>query len=228
MVDRETIKKLCVLVLLLFFIVVCIRVWSKSYLNQSSRQCPNQKETFLVSGDITTTGSGGYNMKQADGNIVCQQFGATYATDAQLTNEFNNGAQWCSYGFTSTNLTNGQYPMQNSYNDGCVGANTTGTYLNTCGPGNTSCTSATCQYHSGWCGEAMKINAWPETSANILCYGVKPPQDGVSNIKTNTSGFGGIQTTSGSLITKLLVYPWYQNVENVVTPDKPTKWSRFS
>lgn len=55
------------------------------------------------------------NMEQAD--TACQAHGSFLATPEQATNELNNGASWCAYGY----MSNGEpaYPMQPEDSGAC-------------------------------------------------------------------------------------------------------------
>ncbi len=59
---------------------------------------------------------GGYNYTQSDAYDVCASLGASLATVEQVQEAYNNGAEWCSWGHTTTDP---MYPMQRS-RQGCA------------------------------------------------------------------------------------------------------------
>jgi hypothetical protein len=103
------------------------------------------KEVFLVSNNI---------FSKSDGATVCKGlFNSSAATKEQLNDSFNNGANWCNYGWTSEGEA--YYPLQNDT-------------LN-----------STCEGKAGLNGGIMEDNNY---KLGILCYGVKPEEKKYTNL----------------------------------------------
>jgi hypothetical protein len=90
---------------------------------------------------------GKYNQGQA--LSACQKFNGTLATNSQLTDSFNKGSQWCSWGWLADPLSSG-YPMQDVNLPGCNDASFKKVYQNT--------------------------STDPNTQYSATCYGIKPVQ----------------------------------------------------
>ena len=90
---------------------------------------------------------GGYDYKYSQAEGVCNQYGASVATSAQLSNAQSLGAEWCSAGWVSDSLT-AQYPMQSSQ-PGCGSAGINN-YITATSANDTN------------------------TSASVNCFGTKP------------------------------------------------------
>ena len=55
-----------------------------------------------------------YDMTQTEATATCRALGGELASKAQLTQAYDDGAEWCSCGWTSDNNTNGYFPMQSA------------------------------------------------------------------------------------------------------------------
>lgn len=117
-----------------------------------------QPEVFLVSGSYT----------KAQAQNTCGMLGATVATQGQLLNAYNSGADWCNAGWTSDGA-DAYYPIQ-SARAGCG----SGVGIQTMTAGSLPNTDAT----------QMSITngtrAVATATTNVNCFGVKPSQ-GVSS-----------------------------------------------
>ena len=115
-----------------------------------------KEEVFLVDT------SGGYAFTALQADVVAKDFGGKVATYAQLLDAYNNGADWCHYGWasgttsdtTSTTVTNAYYPINISTGDGC-----------------------------SW---TPSIISWPMPGAGVHVYGIKPSQSTPIKVSTIT------------------------------------------
>jgi hypothetical protein len=104
-----------------------------------------KKEVFLVSNNI---------FSKSDSSKVCKGiFNSDVATKEQLNDSFNNGANWCNYGWTSEGEA--YYPLQNETNN------------------------TTCKGGTGLNGGIMAHNNY---SLGVLCYGVKPNEQNYTDL----------------------------------------------
>ena len=104
-----------------------------------------KKEVFLVSNNI---------FSKSDSSNVCKGiFDSDSATKEQINDSFNNGANWCNYGWTS----NGEayYPLQSETNN------------------------STCKGSIGLNGGIMADNNY---TLGVLCYGVKPDEKNYTDL----------------------------------------------
>ena len=105
----------------------------------------NKKEVFLVSNNI---------FSKSDGPKVCEGlFNSVAATKEQLNDSFNNGANWCNYGWTSEG--HAYYPLQ------------------------TDTLNTTCEGKAGLNGGIMEDNDY---KLGVLCYGIKPEDTKYTNL----------------------------------------------
>ena len=119
---------------------------------------------------------GGYNKTQSQVSSICQTFGAQAATVDQVNQAYKDGAEWCSWGHTSTDPV---YPMQHGNTPGCNGS--AGPVLARMNNFNASSTS---NWNSGLYG--------------VNCFGVKPDQGSAlaSNASNLVLPFNGNQWNS--------------------------------
>ena len=104
-----------------------------------------KKEVFLVSNNI---------FSKSDSSKVCKGiFNSDGATKEQINDSFNNGANWCNYGWTSDGEA--YYPLQNETNN------------------------TTCKGSIGLNGGIMADNNY---SLGVLCYGVKPDEKNYTDL----------------------------------------------
>jgi len=100
----------------------------------------DKKEPFLINNNIF--------LKQDRSKVCKALFNSEVATKEQLNESFNNGANWCNYGWTDDG--NAYYPLQNETN------------------------TATCKGTIGLNGGTM---ADKDYKLGIICYGVKPDEN---------------------------------------------------
>jgi len=105
----------------------------------------SKNEVFLVRNNIFKTG---------DGPKVCKGlFNAKFATKDQLNESYNNGANWCNYGWASNG--NAYYPLQNDVDN------------------------ASCSGTKGLNGGKIEDKDY---KLGVLCYGVKPDESKYTNL----------------------------------------------
>jgi hypothetical protein len=142
-----------------------------------------QPEVFLVTGSYT----------KAQAQTTCGLLGGVVATQGQLLNAYNSGADWCSPGWTSDG-PDAYYPIQ-SARTGC------GT-----GPGI----------------QTITADSLPNSDAtNINCFGIKPKQDTSSGVQPfNTSGWTQYVGNTRPLFfgTSTVTVPDVQQLYNYVVP----------
>ncbi len=110
-------------------------------------QQPPSQEVFLVSNNLFSTG---------DAPKVCRGlFNSDIATKQQLEDGYNNGANWCNYGWTSDG--NAYYPLQTDTN------------------------TLDCSGHKGLNGGKMPDGK--DLKLGAICYGVKPEDKKYSELE---------------------------------------------
>jgi hypothetical protein len=99
-----------------------------------------------------------YKYNESDANDVCKELGAQVATDQQLIDAQQKGADWCSTGWIAGNTNKAKYPITTSIQGGC--ASKAGV--------------------AEW--------TPPSNKANVNCYGMKPKsKDDNSILKWNAT-----------------------------------------
>ena len=115
-------------------------------------------EVFYVSGSVTHDSNdlymSGYSITHSDASDTCDAFGAQVASEAQLTDAQQQGAQWCGAGWVSDTSTRVKWPMQ----------------VPRVGCGNSPGIIEADITEAGWL---------PRTNGNVMagvnCFGRKPP-----------------------------------------------------
>lgn len=119
-------------------------VEKKKKIEKSKRQKQIEKEVFLIYGSFT----------YLEAKEICKLYKGTLATFEQLQDAFNNGANWCHWGWLNDETV--AYPIQEEYWNNIE------------------------KIHKGYCGPTAGINRIKNINLlqkfSINCFGIKPKQ----------------------------------------------------
>jgi hypothetical protein len=154
------------------------------------------------------------NYGYTDAQAVCKLYGATLATYDQIEEAYNNGAEWCNYGWSDGQMA--YYPTQKSTWDDLQDI-----------PG-----------HQNDCGRPGINGGYienPYLQFGINCYGVKPSETDLDQtaIEQNNSCYSknmnaNVPQTQEEKELEKKVYYWQKNKDKITIGGyNKDKWSEY-
>ena len=120
------------------------------------KKVENKIDTFFEKDQVFHISNQDYSYEQS--KCKCSSYGARLATKNEVTNAYNNGANWCSYGWTEGQ--NAFYPVQKCYHDSLMEED------------------GFLENSDKYCGKPGLNGGYfsnPELKFGVNCYGKKPP-----------------------------------------------------
>jgi hypothetical protein len=151
-----------------------------------------------------TASDGTYKFTKKEAEKVCKDLGATVATVEQVTDAFNYGADWCTWGHTTTDPV---YPMQRTNLPGCNDYPTP-------------------QFYRMFGFNENNSGNWNKGQYGVHCYGNKPEKG------SDTKGYGVLPFHQGNntwnrrdSTIKPTVYSTWQDVSTRKAGENNQQWT---
>lgn len=168
-----------------------------------------------------------------DAQAICKAYDSTLATYDQIENAYNNGAEWCNYGWSAGQMI--LFPTQKATweklqkvdeNRGCVSNPTGHRNSQTAGNRNASVTS-----HKNDCGRPG-INggyiANPYARFGVNCFGKKPAPTDADKVRMNARQNQIYPKTPAEQVLENKVNYWKQNADKFlqINSYSTTAWNK--
>ena len=168
-----------------------------------------------------------------DAQAICKAYDSTLATYDQIENAYNNGAEWCNYGWSAGQMI--LFPTQKATweklqkvdeNRGCVSNPTGHRNSQTAGNRNASVTS-----HKNDCGRPG-INggyiANPYARFGVNCFGKKPAATDADKVRMNARQNQVYPKTPAEQVLENKVNYWKQNADKFlqINSYSTTAWNK--